>query len=50
MKPTYDEIWTVLNRIYIARNISLDEKVILDCLAIIDRWMAEAGRDDHSGN
>jgi len=36
--PTYDEMHTLLHRIYIARNITQDEKVILDCLEVIDKW------------
>jgi len=36
--PTYDEMHVLLHRIYIARNITLDEKVIQECLKTIDGW------------
>lgn len=36
--PTYDEMYALLHRIYIARNITLDEKLILECLKTVDKW------------
>jgi hypothetical protein len=36
--PSYDEMHTLLHRIYIARNITLNEEVIQDCLKTIDKW------------
>jgi len=36
--PTYDEMHVLLHRIYIARNITFDEKVISECLKVIDEW------------
>jgi len=36
--PTYDEMHILLHRIYIARNITLDENVIQECLQTIDKW------------
>lgn len=42
--PTYDEMRSLLNRIYIARNITLNEPVIIECLKQIDKWFADPGQ------
>lgn len=34
--PTYKELWALLNRIYMHRNITLDHEGVVECLQIID--------------
>lgn len=36
--PTEKNMRDLMNRIYIARNITLDEKALLECLDTIDKW------------
>jgi len=44
VSPTYEEMRTLLHRIYIARNIALREDTIHECLRQIDKWFpAESG-------
>lgn len=39
--PTYEEMRDILNQIYIARNITLNEKMMLKCLNQIDKWFRD---------
>jgi len=36
--PTYDQMHILLHRIYIARNITMNENVIQEALKTIDKW------------
>jgi hypothetical protein len=40
-----DELFGICNLLYIARNISLNEKLVKSCLEKIDDIMYKAGRD-----
>ena len=39
--PTYQEMRDLLHRIYIARNISLREETIHECLRQVDKWFRD---------
>ena len=36
--PTYEEMYEVLHRMYIARNITLNSGEMIKCLLILDEW------------
>lgn len=39
--PKYQEMYDLLHQMYIARNITLDEKMMLKCLNQIDKWFRD---------